>query len=191
MRCVLRPLALTPCVIVRCPPCLSPPPCWPRWRLGWYPGLRVVRGFLGALRGLLWGQAGFGFRQRLFDQAHDEVPLGKLYADPSRFSDQMGLDALEEFLGDLESSIVCSVDLPVKAVHSVLREQHGAKINDARKRCGKASGRCPSSGGIQPADNCYSVTSPGVFSTQSIRFWHSIRVMAMLNRAQRSSFSFS
>ena len=27
-------LTLTPCVIVRCPLCLSPPPCWPRWRLG-------------------------------------------------------------------------------------------------------------------------------------------------------------
>ena len=49
-------------------------------------GSTVLRGFLGALRGLLWGQAGFGFRQRLLDQAQDEVPLGELYAGPSRKS---------------------------------------------------------------------------------------------------------
>ena len=61
-------------------------------------GSTVLRGFLGALRGLLWGQAGFGFRQRPLDQAQDEVPLGELYAGPSRFSGQVGLDALEEFL---------------------------------------------------------------------------------------------
>ena len=71
-----------------------------------------LRGFLGALRGLLWGQAGFGFRQRPLDQAQDEVPLGELYAGPSRFSGQVGLDALEEFLGDLEChrSAACHVD---------------------------------------------------------------------------------
>ncbi len=61
-------------------------------------GSTVLRGFLGALRGLLWGQAGFGFRQRLLDQAQDEVPLGELYAGPSRFSGQVGFDALEEVL---------------------------------------------------------------------------------------------
>ena len=44
LRCVLRPLALTPCVIVRCPLCLSPPPCWPRWRLGWHRRLRCPPG---------------------------------------------------------------------------------------------------------------------------------------------------
>ena len=49
-------------------------------------GSTVLRGFLGALRGLLWGQAGFGFRQRLLDQAQDEVPLGELYAGPSRLA---------------------------------------------------------------------------------------------------------
>ncbi|MBM6888297.1 ABC transporter permease subunit, partial [Pseudoflavonifractor phocaeensis] len=31
-------------IIVRCPLCLSPPPCWPRWRLGWYRRLRCPPG---------------------------------------------------------------------------------------------------------------------------------------------------
>ena len=30
--------------IVRCPLCLSPPPCWPRWRLGWHRRLRCPPG---------------------------------------------------------------------------------------------------------------------------------------------------
>ena len=82
----------------------------------------VLRGFLGALRALLWGQAGFGFRQRLFDQAQDEVPLGELYAGPSRFSGQVGLDALEEFLGNLEChrSAACHVDSSILIFHLVV-----------------------------------------------------------------------
>lgn len=76
-----------------------------RWHVsGLLRGLGLVLGvggLAGADAGFLGGQP-LGLVQRLLDQAQDELPLGVLPAGAGALPLQVGLDPLEEVLGDLE-----------------------------------------------------------------------------------------
>lgn len=89
--------------------------------------LAILLGLLGVLAVLLHLAGVLGGGQGLLDESQDELPLGVLPAQPKALPVQVRLDALEEFLRDLErhrsAAVVRHVHVPSVFFHLVVFDE--------------------------------------------------------------------